>query len=413
MIFKHRCWKKGFPLILITALITQTFPMKVVRAEEADSGICSCEQCSCKNEERKEILNEDPSETTNNEICACNETDLDQGCVRCGEGCTCCNRYEVAENLVCNHQHDGTCGYAEALSEVPCDMDCKETDSDGMIKHCQECAYAPEAEEQPCMHVHDEKCGFNEAETEVQPEEVTDALENMSELSTEQILNDVEEVTEDERKTIEETNGNSDTDSEKETEAEKSLETEPCTETESDVQEAGNTKEKSEVPEKDSAQQETEAGNEVKTAKTETEKITAQESDSEIEKKKEDGSYDIHSPYYAIKIPSEVMINESTDFEIGTSFIKDVEDKKAYLEIDGDWADDGTDCFVLMREGDEDTTWKYQLYIEGKLIRKGENRIELDQIKDSQKARIVSMDDKEIVPAGKYHGGLRFNVVYE
>lgn len=413
MIFKRRCWKKGFPLILITALITQTFPMKVVRAEEAGGGICSCEQCSCKNEERKEILNEEPDETTDNEICACNETDVDQGCVRCGEGCTCCNRNEMAENSVCNHQHDGTCGYAEALPEVLCDMDCKETDSDGMIKHCQECAYAPEAEEQPCMHVHDEKCGFYEAETEIQPKEMTEELENMSELSTEQILNDVKEVTEDERKTIEETNGDSDTDSEKETEDEKSLETEPCTETESDVQEAGSTKEKSEVPEKDSAQQEAEVRNEVKAAKTETEKITAQESDSEIEKKKEDGSYDIHSPYYAIKIPSEVMINESTDFEIGTSFIKDVEDKKAYLEIDGDWADYGTDCFVLMRDGDEDTTWKYQLYIEGKLICKGDNRIVLDQTKDSQKARIVSMDDKEIVPAGKYHGGLRFNVVYE
>ena len=413
MVFKRRCWKKGFPLILITALITQTFPMKVVRAEEAGGGICSCEQCSSMNEERKEILSEDPDETTDNEICACNGTELDQGCVRCGEGCTCCNRYEVAENTVCNHQHDGTCGYAEALSGVPCDMDCKETDSDGMIKHCRECGYLPEAKEQLCVHVHDEMCGFYKAVTEIQPEEVTDALENMSELSTEQILNDVEEVTEDERKTIEETNMNSHTDSQKETEAEKSLETEPCTETESDVQEAGSTKEKSEIPEKDSAQQETEVRNEVKAAKTETEKITAQESDSKIEKKKGDGSYDIHSPHYAIKIPSEVMINESTDFEIGTSFIKEVEDKKAYLEIDGDWADDETDCFVLMRDGDEDTTWKYQLYIEGKLIRKGENRIELDQTKDSQKARIVSMNDKEIVPAGKYHGGLRFNVVYE
>ena len=212
----------------------------------------------------------------------------------------------------------------------------------------------------------------------------------------------MEEVTEDEdeRKTIEETNGNSDTDSEKETEAEKSLETENCTETESDVQKTGSTKEKSQLSESDSAQQETEVQNDIKTAKTETEKVITQESDNE-------------TPYYSIKIPSEVMINESTDFEIGTSFIKDMVDKKAYLEIDGDWADDGTDCFALMRDGDEDTTWKYQLYIEGKLISKGDHRIELDQTKDSQKARIVSMDDKEIVPAGKYIGGLRFNVVYE
>ena len=400
MIFTHRCWKKGFPLILITALITQTFPMKVVRAEEAGGGTCSCEQCSCNNEEKKEILSEDPAKTADNEICACNGTDRNAGCIRCGEGCTCCNRNEMIENFVCNHQHDGTCGYADALPGVPCDMNCKETDSDGSINHCQECSYIPPADGKECLHVHDDNCGFYESETEMQPEDMTEEIEKLSELSTEQVLNDVEEVTEDERKTIEETNGNSDTDSEKETEAEKSLETENCAETESNVQETGSTKEKSQLSKKDSAQQETEVQNDIKTAKTETEKVTEQESDSE-------------TPYYSIKIPSEVMINESTDFEIGTSFIKDVEDKKAYLEIDGDWADDGTDCFALMRDGDEDTTWKYQLYIEGKLIRKGAHRIELDQTKDSQKARIVSMDDKEIVPAGKYSGGLRFNVVYE
>lgn len=412
MVFRHRSWKKGFPLILIAALITQTFPMKVVRAEEAGSCICSCEQCSCDNEEKEEIIRDDLTE--GNEICACNEAELNQGCVWCGEGCTCCLMNAGTENSVCSHQHDGTCGYAEALSEVPCDMDCKDTDGDGMIEHCQGCSYMPAVEGKPCMHVHDEYCGFYMEETVIQPEEMTEEdTENMSELSTEQVLNDVEEVTEDERKTIEETNGNSNTDSEEETEAEKCLETEKCTETESDVQEAGSTKEKSKVPEKDSAQQETEVRNEAKALKPKTDKVITQESDSETEKEKGDGSYDIQSPYYAIKIPLEVMINESTDFEIGTSFIKDVGDKKAYLEIDGDWADDGTDCFVLMRDGDEDTTWKYQLYIEGKLIRKGDNRIELDQTKDSQKARIVSMDDKEIVPAGKYSGGLRFNVVYE
>lgn len=403
MIFTHRYWKKGFPLILITALITQTFPMKVVRAEEAGGGTCSCEQTGCNNEERKEILSEDPAETADNEICACNGTESNMGCVRCGEGCICCNRNEMTEKFVCNHQHDGTCWYADALPEVPCDMDCKDTDGDSIINHCQRCSYIPSADGKECLHVHDENCGYYESETEIQSEDMTEEeIENLSELSTEQILNDVEEVTEDEdeRKTIEATNGNSDTDSEKETEAEKSLETENCTETESDVQKTGSTKEKSQSSEKDSAKQETEVLNDIKTAKTETEKVITRESDSE-------------TPYYSIKIPSEVMINESTDFEIGTSFIKDVVDKKAYLEIDGDWADDGTDCFALMRDGDEDTTWKYQLYIEGKLISKGDNRIELDQTKDSQKARIVSMDDKEIVPAGKYSGGLRFNVVYE
>lgn len=413
MIFKNRYWKKGFPLILITALITQTFPMKVVKAEEAGSCICSCEQCSDNNEERNKILSEDPAETEGNEICACNGTDVYQGCIQCGERCSCCNMNEASENSVCNHKHDGDCGYAEAKPEVPCDMSCKDIDGNGIIEHCQECSYISAAEEKQCIHLHDENCGFYKSETEIQPEVMTEEIENIPELSTEQSLNDVEEVTEDERKTIEETSGNSNTDSEKETEAEKCFETEQSTEPKKDVQEADCTKEKSKESEKDSTQQqqETEVRDGVKTPKTEDEKVTTQESDSETEKG--DGAYDIHSPYYFIKIPSEVMINESTDFEIGTSFIEDMKDKKAYLEIDGNWADDGTDCFVLMREGDEDTTWKYQLYIEGKLISKGDNRIELDQTKDSQKARIVSMDDKEIVPAGKYNGSLRFNVVYE
>lgn len=408
MVFRHRFWKKGFPLILIAALITQTFPMKVVRAEEAGSCICSCEQCSCDNEEKEEIIRDDLTE--GNEICACNEAELNQGCVRCGEGCTCCLMNAGTENSVCSHQHDGTCGYAEALSEVPCDMDCKDTDGDGMIKHCQGCSYMPAVEGKPCMHVHDEYCGFYMEETVIQPEEMTEEdTENMSELSTEQVLNDVEEVTEDERKTIEETNGNSNTDSEEETEAEKCLETEKCTETESDVQEAGSTKEKSKVPEKDSAQHETEVRNEAKALKPKTDKVITQESDKE----KAESSNEINSPYYTIKIPSEVMINESTDFEIITSFVKDMENKKAYLVIDGDWAEDGTDCFALRCSECSDVTVNYKIFIGGTLITKEHNRVELSNSIETQRLKIVSINGMNQVPAGSYQGNIYFNISYK
>jgi len=57
----------------------------------------------------------------------------------------------------CQHQHDESCGYAEA---APCnhqhDESCGEDGVDCTHEHDESCGYAEAA---PCMHVHDEYCG--------------------------------------------------------------------------------------------------------------------------------------------------------------------------------------------------------------------------------------------------------------
>ncbi|MBM6937416.1 hypothetical protein H7U37_02585 [Pseudoflavonifractor phocaeensis] len=76
-----------------------------------------------------------------------------------------CGYAEAVEAQDCTHVHDETCGYVEGLDEIPCDMDCTDTDGDGVVDHSPDCAYAPAVEAQPCTHVHDETCSYAEAVT--------------------------------------------------------------------------------------------------------------------------------------------------------------------------------------------------------------------------------------------------------
>ena len=80
----------------------------------------------------------------------------------------------------CTHQHDGSCGYVEAVAEAPCDKGCTDTDSDGVIDHAEDCAYTPAVEGQPCNHVHDENCGGLTAEEEPPAEEEAEEEEEPS-----------------------------------------------------------------------------------------------------------------------------------------------------------------------------------------------------------------------------------------
>lgn len=74
-----------------------------------------------------------------------------------------CGYIEAVEGQLCGHVHNGACGYVEAVPEVPCDMDCAETDGDGQIVHNQGCAYTPAVEGASCQHKHDSECGYVEA----------------------------------------------------------------------------------------------------------------------------------------------------------------------------------------------------------------------------------------------------------
>lgn len=80
----------------------------------------------------------------------------------------------------CTHQHDGSCGYVEAVAEAPCDKDCTDTDGDGVTDHAADCAYTPAVEGQPCNHVHDENCGGLTAEEEPPAEEEAEEEEEPS-----------------------------------------------------------------------------------------------------------------------------------------------------------------------------------------------------------------------------------------
>ena len=74
-----------------------------------------------------------------------------------------CGYVEAVEGKPCNHVHDKACGYQEGVAEVSCNMDCTDTDGDGVVDHAADCAYRPAKEGAPCTHKHDESCGYVEA----------------------------------------------------------------------------------------------------------------------------------------------------------------------------------------------------------------------------------------------------------
>ena len=85
-----------------------------------------------------------------------------------------CGYMEAVEGQPCGHVHDGDCGFAEAVAEIPCDMGCAEAGEDGQTVHAGDCAYTPAAEEIPCdmgcaeagedgQTVHDEGCAYTPA----------------------------------------------------------------------------------------------------------------------------------------------------------------------------------------------------------------------------------------------------------
>ena len=79
-----------------------------------------------------------------------------------------CGYVAVDAGAPCMHIHDGTCGYEEAVSEMPCDGGCIDTDGDGVIDHVEGCSYQPAVEGHACTHIHDAVCGYQEA-TEGKP----------------------------------------------------------------------------------------------------------------------------------------------------------------------------------------------------------------------------------------------------
>ena len=91
---------------------------------------------------------------------------------------------EDLQSTECTHSHDETCGYVEAVDEIPCDQECTDTDEDGLIDHVEECAYTPAVEGQPCTHIHDEICGgviVEQPEEEIEEESMAEDTRTLAE----------------------------------------------------------------------------------------------------------------------------------------------------------------------------------------------------------------------------------------
>lgn len=72
-----------------------------------------------------------------------------------------CGYTEGSEGTPCSHTHCDACGYVAAVAEIPCNMNCTDTDADGNIDHQEGCVYSPAVEGSPCQHQHDENCGYS------------------------------------------------------------------------------------------------------------------------------------------------------------------------------------------------------------------------------------------------------------
>ena len=60
-----------------------------------------------------------------------------------------------SDDGLCEHhtEHTTECGYIPAQGEIPCNMDCTDTDGDGVVNHVKSCSYTPATEGQPCGYV--------------------------------------------------------------------------------------------------------------------------------------------------------------------------------------------------------------------------------------------------------------------
>lgn len=56
---------------------------------------------------------------------------------------------------ICPHHtaHSAECGYAPGHTSVPCNLECEDTDSDGIIDHSPDCTYSPAQPDAPCQYV--------------------------------------------------------------------------------------------------------------------------------------------------------------------------------------------------------------------------------------------------------------------
>lgn len=282
------------------------------------------------------------------------------------------------------HHHDAACGYIEAQPEIPCDHKCVETDKDGSIIHCPECAYRPAVEESPCQYELELKRQQEEELRKQQENQDSNPEESENQKKEDELEKELKE--EENKDTDIDTNGTSD-----------SLQGENK---EASANPAGqDDKEPVEVPDNEAEGTSDDIQAEVTGLETsESDKASAAESDERS-----------NEPSYEVEIPSQVMLIENMNsFDIKTRRLCQEEAGSLLVTVEGTQSPDGENFALYCGE----ESWEYQLEMAGNILTPKKNQTILEACDGTQRVNVIPQENINLM-AGSYTGVLTFRVVYE
>lgn len=388
--------RKIFPVILAAALILSAAPVKAAQLSE-----CQVEEIketseinltevsdSAENDAAQNV--EDSLEFANLEGELTEETSEQTEIVpeieTKGQSESQLNRQiEKLEKIKMSHLHNADCGYVEKEAEIPCDKNCEEKAKDGTIMHSVDCSYCPAVVISPCQYFQeiDEKLDLLREKTEEnlkeKPEE--DRKEMFPKEAEADGKKDETDNVGEESQAREKTIGNVE---------------EPVEEMILEDREGM----PEDTPEEMGKEAETEVSEEALTQTDETDQT-------------EENSTSKNEPEYTLLIPAEVILNESSEFEVETKSDSDMSEGELILTVTGTTAREESENFALFLEGKEDVAWEYQLRIENSLLNARQNQVVLEAGNARQKVVVVPMQSMGKLPAGNYQGSLNFQIVYK
>ncbi|WP_411332737.1 hypothetical protein [Blautia producta] len=291
-----------------------------------------------------------------------------------------------------------------------------DTDGDGIIDHCPECAYRPAVEAVPCKY---------ELEKLKAEEELKKQQENKDSEQQETEEESGMEGSEQENFEVEEsgkTNGQI-IKKEDESGTEKSGENQKdsLSGMTNQGQKNDNSKTEEEAHEVTSPRME---GQENISEKANVTEETAENSEGSSGEFTDDikdvdntmgapetgeKSLPSNEPVYEVEIPSQVRLTDETDsFTIQTKKLIPEEDGELVVTVEGTESKDRKNFALYCGEN----SWEYKLEIAGNLITPEENQVILDGWSEVHKMNILPEENVDLC-AGKYSGVLMFHVVYE
>lgn len=286
------------------------------------------------------------------------------------------NVYDIVnDESSSEHQHDASCGYRAAQTEIPCDHVCVDVDGDGIVDHCPECAYRPALEELPCNYVPELLPEVGEENQEQSnptgPEEGT-AEGGDTESPDSQFTKKEDEI---------EAEENGQNQQEPSTDAAE----EPSTDTEG----TGETTE---------GNQDSIEGTEEKVPDNIQEEIPQEET-----------PLPSNEPAYEVEIPSQVVLsNEMESFTIQTKQLQANRDGSLTVTVEGTESPDREYYALYCGE----SCWKYQLQIGTNILLPTQNKAILNTESQIQEVNVLPAGNNNLY-AGTYTGYLTFHVAFE